>query len=141
MNLHERMSFQDLSVRVGFTVVSTTPAYQSARRIVERDHGVFIGAIRGEGFFRGTGDDMADSVEPLSARIRRTAKKIMFRADLAIRNNLSEEKYRQVTERRQRASIIFSTSAAPMPESNRKRQQPMKEAPKRGLLFPKGSVG
>ena len=72
---------------------------------------------------------MADSLDPLAARIRKTAKRSVARADLAIRNNLSEEKYRRTIERRQRASIIYSTTAAPMPASNRAKAAKAKEAP------------
>lgn len=129
MRMSEQMTFADLSKKVGFVVTSSTSAYHSARKIAERDHSIFIGAIRKYGFFRGTGDDMADSLEPLANRMRKTAKRSIARADLAIRNNLSDEKYRRTVERRQRASIIFSTSSAPMPDSNRKRRPPAQEAP------------
>lgn len=129
LRMGEQMTFAELAGKVGFRVNASTSAYQSAKKVAERDHGVYIGTIRGVGFFRGTGDDMADSLDPLAARIRKTAKRSVARADLAIRNNLSEEKYRRTIERRQRASIIYSTTAAPMPASNRAKAAKAKEAP------------
>lgn len=130
MALGQQMTWADLSKAAGFNVVSTTPAYHSARRVVERDNGVFIGSIRGVGCYRGTGEDMAGSLEPLAKSMRRIAKKSIDRADLAIANNLNEEMHSRVSERRARASIIFSTSAAPMPTSNRKRVEAAIEAPR-----------
>jgi hypothetical protein len=130
MKSQERGNFDGLSKTVNFRVTSSTPAYISARRIVERDYGIYIGSIRGEGFYRGSGDDMADSLAPMAASMRRTAKRSIGRADLAIQHNLPQDKYLQVSERRNRASIIFSTSAAPMPASNRKRREPAPEAEK-----------
>lgn len=128
MRLGQKLTFGELSKSVGFPVSSTTPAYHRARRIAERDHGVYIGSLRGVGFFRGTGDDMVDSLDQLAARMRKSAKRSVERADLAIINNLSEEKYERAVERRNRASIIFSTTASPMPTSNRKRALPAEEA-------------
>ncbi len=130
MKMSQEMTFDELSALVRFNVTSTSSAYHSARRMAERDHGIYIATIRGRGFMRGTGEDMADSLEPLARRMRRTAKKSIDRADLAIRHNLTEEKHKRVAERRQRASIIYSTTSAPMPASNRQRRQPAQEAPK-----------
>lgn len=130
LRLEESVSFADASRRLGFTVASSTPAYQSAKRIAERDHGVYIGSVRGTGFFRGTGEDMAESLTPLSARINRAAKTSIGRADLALINNLQPDTHAKVLERRSRASIIFSTSGDLFPVSNRKRQAPALEADK-----------
>jgi hypothetical protein len=130
MLMSEKISFPNLSLKVGFRVHSSLPAYHSAKRIAERDHGVFISTVRKFGVFRGTGEDMADSLEDISSRIRKMAKKSITRADLAIENNLPDDKYVRTVERRNRASIIYSTSAAPMPQSNRRRPEPASEAAK-----------
>ncbi len=130
MRMDQEMTFAELSSLVGFSVSSTTGAYHSARRIAERDHGIYIAAIRGKGFARGTGTDMADSLEPIARRMRRSAKKSIERADLAIRHNLPDDVHKRVAERRQRASIIYSTTSAPMPSSNRVRRPPAQEAPR-----------
>lgn len=134
MKMSQEMTFSELSGFVGFPVTSKTSAYYSARTIVERDHGIYIAASPGEGFVRGTGKDMADSLEQLARRMRRAAKKSIARADLAIMNNLPEDAHKRVTERRQRASIIYSTTSAPMPTSNRTRRQPAQEAPRTNPL-------
>lgn len=130
MKMSQQMTFNELSDLVGFMATSTTSSYHSARSIVERDHGIYIVAIRGNGFMRGNGIDMADSLEPLARRMRRASKRTIARADLAIMNNLPEEVHKRVAERRQRASIIYSTTNAPMPISNRSRRQPAQEAPR-----------
>ena len=134
MKLGEQMTFKQLSEAARFPITSTTSAYQSARRIVERDHGVYIGSLRGVGCFRGKGDDMADSVEPMAKRMRGLAKRQLNRCDLAIANNLDENRYARMREMRSRASIIFSTTSAPIPASNRQRVDPAPEAPKRSNL-------
>lgn len=128
MSMGQQMTFRDLSRAVKFIVSSSSGAYYSARRIAERDHGVYIGGNRGVGFFRGSGEDMADSLEPLAARMRRAAKRSISRADLAISNNLTDEKYKRTMERRNRASIIFSTSGSLPAASNRRRSEPAPEA-------------
>jgi len=130
MTMSQRMTFDELSSIVGFEVTSMTPAYYRARKMVERDHGYFIATARGEGFFRGTGCDMADSARGMVSHMRKTAKKTVNRADLAIQNNLSEEEYHKTCELRNRASIVFATTAAPMPKSNRLRRPTVPDAPK-----------
>lgn len=130
MTMNQRMTFEDLSSIVGFEVTSLTPAYHRARKMVERDHGYFIATARGEGFFRGNGCDMADSARGMVSHMRKTAKKTVNRADLAIQNNLPQEEYHKTCELRNRASIVFATTAAPMPRSNRPRRAPVPEAPK-----------
>jgi len=130
MKMQERMSFLDLSKRVGFVVSSTTASYHSARKMAERDHGVYIASDRGVGFFRGTAEDMADSLKAIAQHVRKQAKKSVERADLAIQHNLTPERHHQVMELRNRASIIYSTSAAPLPSSNRKRRPEVPTAEK-----------
>jgi hypothetical protein len=129
LKMQERMSFADASATVGFTVSSSAPAYIMARKIAERDYGVFIGTIIKFGFYRGSGDDMVDSLKPMSDRIRRIAKRSIARADLAIGQNLSETRFKEAMERRTRASLIYSTSRMPAPASNRDRPPPAEEAP------------
>lgn len=129
MTLGEQMTFSGLAKIVKFTVKSSSPAYHSARRIAERDHGIFIGTMRGIGFFRGNGVDMADSLEPMAVRMKRIAKRSIARADLAIANNLPEDKHQRALERRNRASIIYSTSGTIPAASNRKRPEPAPTAP------------
>jgi hypothetical protein len=123
MILNQKMSFEELSGTVKFRVNSSTAAYTSARKIAERDHKIYIEAIPKFGFFRGNAEAMADSLDPMASRMKRIAKKSISRADLAIEHNLPDEKYNRVAERRSRASIIYSTSNAPMPKSNRKRRE------------------
>ena len=130
MKIGQTATFEELSKQAGFRVRSTTTAYTGARRIAERDYGIYIGSIRGVGCYRGAGEDMAKSLEPMAQSMRRIAKRSVARADLEIENNLPEELHSRVLERRNRASIIFSTSAAPMPASNRKRRENAPEAPK-----------
>lgn len=130
MTMNQRMTFDELSSIVGFEVTSLTPAYHRARKMVERDHGYFIASARGEGFFRGNGVDMADSARGMVSHMRKTAKKTVNRADLAIQNNLPPEEYHRTCELRNRASIVFATTAAPMPKSNRIRPAAVPEAPK-----------
>jgi hypothetical protein len=122
MKMQERMTFAQLSEKVGFKVSSSLGAYHSARKSAERDHGVYIAAEPGIGFFRGTAEDMADSLKAIAKHVRKQAKKSINRADLAISHNLNADKHQQVMELRNRASIIYSTSAAPLPMSNRSRR-------------------
>lgn len=49
------MSFADASDALKFQVKSTLPAYQTAKRVAERDHSVVIEAIKGFGFMRVNG--------------------------------------------------------------------------------------
>ena len=130
MRSGEEMSFEKLSEIVGFPVVSTSGCYQSAKRLAERDHATFIGGNRGVGFFRGSGTDIADSLEPMAKRIHNIAKQSISRADLAIASNLPQDTHQRVVERRTRASLIYSTTSAELPTSNRKRPEPAQEAPK-----------
>jgi len=125
----QSMTFEELSIKVGFRVTASSGAYHSARRIAERDDGIYIGTLRGLGFFRGTGEDMADSLHPFRKRIRNAAGRMVKRADLAISNNLPEDKHQLAFELRNRASIIHSTSGAPLAASNRKRAPPAPAAP------------
>jgi hypothetical protein len=128
MQYDQKMAFAELGDLVAFPVTSTTPAYRKALKTAERDHKIYVGAIRGYGFYRGGGEDMANSLYPMALGIKRASKRMISRADLAIENNLSQEKYQQTVEHRSRAAIIYSTSSAFMPASNRKRREPALEA-------------
>jgi hypothetical protein len=120
--LEQQMSFEELSAIVGFTVTSSSGPYHSARRILERDDGMVFKPVPGFGFARATGEVMAETVESMNGQIRRKSKKMIRRADLAIEQNLMPETHNRMTESRNRASIIYSTTAAPMPKSNRTRR-------------------
>lgn len=117
----ETVSFAEASKRLGFAVTSTTPAYQSAKKIAERDHGVFIFSVRGEGFGRGTGADMVASAHPLFGRARRAMRTCADRLTIAFSENLTEHEHRLATEMYGRANLIAATASNVKAISNAKR--------------------
>ncbi len=117
----EPISFAQASLTIGFPIKSTTPAYQSAKLIAERDHGVYVATIRKFGFSRGTGKDMISSGAGLFSSIRKKSTRIASRMLLAINENLNEKDHLVAVEMYSRANIIASTTSAAVTSSNRKR--------------------
>lgn len=129
MKLEEQVSYHDISKVIGFEV---TPAISSnARIIAQRDHDVYIGIIRGFGFFRGTHAMATDSLPEYARKAKRTAKRGKQRAAFALKGNLTQEKHRQASEWYSRFSIIEDTTGSiPMAKTNRQRPESIEEAPK-----------
>lgn len=126
MKMNQQVTFEQLSAVAGFPVRSTTPAYQSAKRIAHDTHGVYIDSVRGVGCFRGNAEDMAKSLPGFQKRMKNISKKSIARADLAIEHNLTDDIYKTVSEHRTRACLVYATTAAPPSVSNRRHRQ---EAP------------
>ena len=129
LSLSQLTSFDDTSKAVGFAVFPTLPAYQSARKIAERDHGVYVATVRGVGFVRGTHSDMKNSGYDIQNRVRKASKRGASRMLLALKGNLNEVEHREATELYSRFNIISSTASQQRASSNRARNEPVPMAP------------
>ncbi len=116
-----QLSYGDVSRRVGFAVTPSNS--KQARDACERDHKVFIGIIRGVGFFRGSGIDGMDSLPSFDKKIRRCAKRAIRRTHFALSQNLPDSLSREAGERLGRYNIIVSTTET-RGLSNRPRREP-----------------
>jgi hypothetical protein len=110
MSLNKPMSFADASAEVGFAVTSTMPAYQSGRRVAERE-GVVIDAVRGFGFVRLTGDQISETGERDMLSIWRRARRGSKRQEIAIASNLDQKHMLRSSELLGRLRIIADTAS------------------------------
>ena len=122
MGTKEVSTYEAAAKAIGF--IPNPSCIASARKIAERDHGVFIATIRNVGFMRGAGDDMKDSGFDFLRRIRKSAKKGASRMELAIRNNLDERAHQEASEMFSRMSIIASTAQKTQVKTNRAVPEP-----------------
>jgi len=123
MPLKQEMTFAEASEKVGFGVNSDLSAYTSARKIAERDHGVFIGTQRGVGFMRGDGRDMVKSGYQFARSILRKGKRAASRMELAMQQNLPQTEHMRASELYNRFQIIVSNSE-PAKSNRRTVQEP-----------------
>lgn len=121
MPIGASMSFADASNAVGFIVKSTLPAYQTAKRIAQRDHKVVIDAVRGFGFMRINGTGMVDRAPRFFKKVRRGARREAHVQEIAISQNLTREEMMRATEQFSRLRIIETTaSGISSAQSNRR---------------------
>ena len=119
MRVDESMAFKEASESVGFSVTSSLPAYQSARRIVAKDD-IIIDGVRGVGFKRLSGSDVVTGRGAQRARQIRGAAKRGHREMISASrsSNLNEEVSRLCSERITRFAIIGDQAREP--RSNRR---------------------
>jgi hypothetical protein len=117
--MNTEVTFDSASTAVGFPVSSTLPAYISAKRIAERDHGAVIVAVRGSGFIRVDGFGMAKSMDGGFMRMWRAGKRVTARGLLALSQNLDPSVAREVSAKITRSELVVSTSAPHRSRSNR----------------------
>jgi len=120
------ISFQTMSRAVGFEVTSSTSAYSTARRIVQRDHGVVIEGIRGFGFKRINGAEIVQSASRFFKRVRRGSRREAGRQQIALLTNLRRDDMLKASENLSRLRILESTS---VPSKGASSNKPVVEAP------------
>lgn len=124
MSINSQMSFADASKALGFRVASSMPAYQSAKKIAERDHRVVVDGIRGYGFTRIDGTGMVDRAPRFFKKVRKGARREARVQEIAISTNLSRNKMIEATEQLSRLRILETTASRVRPVSNRQEQEP-----------------
>ena len=102
------MSFADASNAVKFTVKSTLPANQTAKRIAQRDHSVVIDAVRGFGFIRINGSGMVAKAPAFFKRVKKGARREAHIQEIAITQNLTRDEMMRATEQYSRLRVIES---------------------------------
>lgn len=112
------MSFADASKAVGFPVTSNLPAYQSAKKIAERDHSTVIDGIRGFGFVRINGSGMVSRAPRFFRKVRKGARREARVQEIAIKTNLTRNEMIDATEQLSRLRIL-ETTAMVRPVTNR----------------------
>jgi hypothetical protein len=115
------MSFGDASNTVGFTVKSTLPSYQAAKRISERDHNVVVEGVRGFGFMRINGSGMVDRAPRFFKKVRRGARREAHVQEIALLQNLSRDEMMRATEQFSRLRIIEANASGVMKAQSNKR--------------------
>lgn len=110
MPIGASMSFADATNAVGFTVKSTLPAYQTAKRIAERDNNVVVDAVRGFGFMRINGTGMVSRAPRFFKKVRKGARREAHVQEIAISQNLTRDEMMRATEQFSRLRIIETTS-------------------------------
>lgn len=110
MPIGASMSFSDASSAVGFTVKSTLPAYQTAKRVAERDHSVVVDGIRGFGFMRINGSGMVSRAPRFFKKVRRGARREAHVQEIAIAQNLPRDEMIRATEQFSRLRILETTA-------------------------------
>ena len=121
MPIGSNMSFPAATQAVGFTVKSVLPAYQTAKRIAERDHNVVIEAVRGFGFMRINGSGMVSRAPRFFRKVRKGARREAHVQNIAISQNLTREEMMVATEQFSRLRILETTaSSVKRPTSNRR---------------------
>lgn len=110
MSVGASMSFGDASRAVGFVVKSTLPAYQTAKRIAQRDHNVVVDAVRGFGFMRIDGNGMVARAPRFFRKVRKGARREAHVQEIAISQNLPREEMMRATEQFSRLRIIETTA-------------------------------
>lgn len=122
----KQTSFSEASKAIGFRITSTTPAYQSAKRMAERDHSVVIEAIRGFGFVRVNAEGMVERASRFFRKVRRGSRREAHVQEIAIMSNLPREAMLTATEQLSRLRILESTALNHRKAASNK---PMVEAP------------
>lgn len=107
------ISFDTVSKAVKFKVHSSLPAYNTARRIAQRDHSVVIEAVRGFGFVRIKGGEIVKSAERFFKKIRRGSRREAGKQEIAVMSNLSRDDMMKATENLSRLRILETTSMSP----------------------------
>lgn len=107
------VSFDTVSKAVRFKVSSSLPAYNSARRIAQRDHSVVIEAVRGFGFVRINGGEIVKSADRFFTRVRRGARRESGKQEIAVMSNLPRDQMIKATENLSRLRILETTSMSP----------------------------
>lgn len=121
MPIGSSMSFPAATQAVGFTVKSILPAYQTAKRIAERDHNVVIEAVRGFGFMRINGSEMVSRAPRFFRKVRKGARREAHVQNIAISQNLTREEMMVATEQFSRLRILETTASnVKRPTSNRR---------------------
>ena len=115
-------SFQIASNAVAFPVTSSSPAYNSARRIAERDHSIVIESIRGFGFVRINGGEIVKGAERFFKRIRRGSRREAGRQEIAVMSNLGRDEMLKATENLSRLRILETTSMSARRAASNRRQ-------------------
>lgn len=93
-------------------------AYQRARHMVLRDHGIVIATVRGEGFRRLAGVGIVDRQASHLGSIRRKSGIVQKETATALLDNMSHRDQMRATQIHAAAGII--RNAAVMPASNRR---------------------
>jgi alkylated DNA nucleotide flippase Atl1 len=143
MKIGDILTYEQASTLAGFPVGPSGPATQ-ARKVMERDHNIFVYVIRGVGFQRGGGQEMVDSATSMIDGIRRKARRGRSRCELAVRQNLPEREHHMALDYMTRFGLIADTSRAPAAKSNREaRDKPetARSAPRYSDLAMIGSKG
>jgi hypothetical protein len=125
LSIGAEVSWAEATRAVKFPVTSTTPAYNSARRIVERDHQIVIESIRGFGFCRINASEIVQSADRFFRRVRRGSRREANKQEIAILSNLPRAEMLRATEQLSRLRILETTAIRPRATSNR----PEVEAP------------
>ena len=114
------VSFSTVSKALKLSVTSSLPAYNTARRIVQRDHAVVIEAVRGFGFVRINGNEIVKSADRFFKKIRRGSRREASKQEIAISSNLGRDEMLKATENLSRLRILETTSmSARRASSNR----------------------
>ena len=118
-SINERVSFEIASRSVGFKVTSALPAYQAAKRIAARDHGVVIEGIRKFGFTRLSGSQMLGLAPKFFQHVQRGSRRQARVQEIAISSNLDRAEMAIASEQLGRLRIIEATSSPLKASSNR----------------------
>ena len=121
----EDTSFMKASAAVGFRFTSTSPAYQSAKRIAERDHNVVIESIRSFGFVRINATGMVERASRFFRRVRRGSRREAHVQEIAIMSNLPRQEMMKATEQLSRLRILESTAISTRKAASNKPQTEM----------------
>lgn len=120
MSIGQTISFSDASKTVGFTVRSTLPAYQSAKKVAERDHRVVVDGVRCFGFKRIDGAGMVDRAPRFFQKVRKGARREARVQEIAMSTNLKRGEMLAATEQLSRLRILETTASQVRAETNRR---------------------
>jgi len=126
MPIGAQVNFATVSRAVKFTVNSSTPAYNSARRIVQRDHSIVIEGIRGFGCMRVNGTEIVQSADRFFKRVRRGSRREAHKQEIAVMSNLERDEMLKASENLSRLRILESTAVSPKRAASNK---PVVDAP------------
>jgi hypothetical protein len=113
----QTVTFGEASARVGFPVTSRLPAYQSAKSIARRDHGVVIGPAKGVGFSRLNGENIVKRGGYIMKGIRGRAQVGAAEAEIALTHNL--DRNAQLTASQNLTRFRLAADIATPPKTNR----------------------
>jgi hypothetical protein len=131
------VAFANISRAVGFVVNSSTPAYISARRIVQRDHFIVIEGIRGFGCMRVNGSGIVQSADRFFKRVRRGSRREAHKQEIAVMSNLERDEMLKASENLSRLRILESTAVPSKAASNKT----VVETPPIAEMAPRRAVG